>query len=225
MYLKMIAVEASNRITLPAVPVFRWTAHHVKEIVLALLPPKFTLDGSSKIQVTCGPRGDEPQYRRTFGTAHYFREDFDFQRYYELTPLERDQMLLQVLEESFLDIATSVDVGAEVRDAISTTAKKVRACGFNLVLRSQNLSRCTPCRRLTVHVYRMLNREVGEVWSCKVRDRDGRLVHTELMGESPHYLDLTDFYKLSRWKGSVFEVQSRLGKSVYELDVSPFLGA
>lgn len=223
MYLKMIAVEASKKATLPAGRVFRWDAHHVKELFLAMLPCKLTLDGSSKVQVTCGPRGEEPQYQQVLGTSNYFREDFDFQRYYQLMPPERDRMLLQALEESFLDITSKVDAGAEARDAISKTARKVRERDFDLKIQSKKLSRPTHCRNLTVNVHRNLNRQVGEVWSCEVTVGDDRVVYRDWIGETPHYLDLTDFYKSSEWEGNVFIIRNRLGKMVYQLNVMPFL--
>jgi hypothetical protein len=223
MYLKMIAVEASAKASMPSEPVFRWTVHHVKEIFLALLPQKFVLDGSSKVQITCGPCGDESQYQRVLGTTDYFREDFDFLQYYALKPAERDNMLLTVLQESLFDIASRVNECVEAQDVILAVARDVASHEFSLKLHSRRLSKVTSCRRLRVNIYRNLNRQVGEVWSSEVIARDHNLIHEEWIGEMPHYLDLTDFYKSSTWKGNVFVVQNRFGKTVYELDVNPFL--
>src|SRR4051812_43281500 len=104
MHLRQIAIEASRTALIPSEPVFRWTAHHVKEVFLALLPRRFILDGSGKVQITCGPRGNDIQYQQLLGTTNYYREEFAFQEYYAASPPEREEILLKTIEDALFDI-------------------------------------------------------------------------------------------------------------------------
>jgi hypothetical protein len=48
MYLRELRIEQSKDVSKQNINIpFRWTAHHVREIFTALLPSKYTLDGSS----------------------------------------------------------------------------------------------------------------------------------------------------------------------------------
>ncbi len=220
----MIAVEASCSAVVPNDPVFRWSVHHVKEVFLALLPPKFVLDGSSKVQITCGPRGQEAAYFQVLGATNYYQEEFDFDLYYAANAAEREELILTLLEKSFIEIATRVDDRPpSLQDQILKAANEVRSLGFGLKLRSKKLSKSTPSRKLKLDIYRHLDRQVGEAWSVEIAIPNRGLVHREWIGKVPNYLDLTDFYKTSKWDGNSFVIQDRLSKTVYQLDASRFL--
>lgn len=223
MNLRMIAVEASDQARIPDNPAFRWTAHHVKEIFLALLPKGFALDGSSKLQITCGPRGTEPLCQQMLGATNYFQEDFDFESYFDAKPQERERTIVGLLQTVMTDIATRANVGGDVIDVVSDTAQAVRERGFSLKLHSKKLSSGYRRSGVRVDVYRNLSGQVGEAWSCELSRKGSSRIHEEWMGKKPHYLDLTDFYRSSEWNGGVFTIRNKLGKAVYELEVTQFL--
>src|SRR5688572_18932080 len=104
MRLRELRVEASrmavdHRAFAPGL-VFRWTTHHVREMFAALLPSGYVLDGSSVVQVTCGPRGEDPQYGQCLGSSEYFVEGFDFAAYARAPARDRELVILSTLESA-----------------------------------------------------------------------------------------------------------------------------
>jgi hypothetical protein len=222
-YLAALYLEARNHVPSQNEPMFHWVVHHVKEVFLSCLPRKFLLDGSSTVTIECGPRRDEPKYEQVTGTTAYFVDHFDFAELYRLGPRERDERVLQVLQDALLDIAARGGGGDETRDAILKAATETRSRDFAAAFPSRKLSRATPGRELKVQVTRNLGRDVGEAWSCEIVRRDGRVVHKAWIGKVHNYVNLTTVYRSSEWDGRVFRVRDQLGHVEYELDVSPFL--
>jgi hypothetical protein len=214
MYLKMVTIEASGKAILPKGFVFRWTAHHVKEIFMELMPSKFYLDGMSKVQITCGPSGNEPKYRRILGTSEYRVEDFDFRAYHESSARERESRILDVLEKTLCSIA---EKHGSDKSVIIESAEAVRKHSFLLKKKVSKLSKSIVDHR--VNVYRHLSKEDGEAWTLEVVDKKKRIMYEEIIGKKPNYLDMRDVYKKSSIEGGNFVIYNRLGKEVYRCKV------
>lgn len=217
MNLNMIAIETAHGLP-KRVPLFRWTAHHVKEIFLAMLPHKFNLDGSGKVQITCGPRHDEPQYHQVLGTSNYFKEDFDFVAYYAMKPTQREEAILKLIQECFTDIARRH--GQHENEAhISPTCEAVRLSQFRLALDVKKLSRRFRSAKIKIWIRRVLSRDEGESWRCDVIHQAKGLLYSEWLGEHPSYLYGAGLYKQSRLDGFDFEIRDALGKVRYQLNL------
>ena len=107
----------------PNVLPFRWLAHHVSEIFLMLLP-KIDMNGSSKISVIFGQRGQEVAFDNVFGVTNYFIEDFDFKTFYSLSSHEQELTLLTELTKALLFIANRKEENKIISDLITATAYK-----------------------------------------------------------------------------------------------------
>ncbi len=188
---------------------------------MSLLPKTFTLDGSSKLHVWVGPRGQDPKYQQLLGSSIYYYEDFNFAEYFALPQLQRDLRALTVLETSFLDIGPRHDEKA--RQVIRNACVSEKEMDFASTTRWEKLSKRNANKKVKVNVYRHLNRNDGEAWSCQVTTNDNVELHTEWIGDRPDYINRTEFYKTSRWQGDVFQICQRLGQVVHQLDIGPFL--
>jgi hypothetical protein len=226
MRFRELRIEASSLVSDHGVVapglVFRWTAHHVREIFSALLPRGFVLDGSSVIQITCGPRGEEPQYTQLLGTSEYFVEDFDFVSYTKGDSAARERIILATVQRALCDIADRA--GAEKAE-LNRTIAAVNECGFHLsteVLKLRKALRPSGC---SLRVFRCLCASLGETWLARVVRRDDVVIAETVMGASPDYLDRRDYFKLARLIGEEYVVHDRLDKETFRLDVSQFATA
>jgi hypothetical protein len=223
MRFRELRVEASREISDHGVVapglVFRWTAHHVREIFSALLPKAYTLDGSSAIQVTCGPRGEETQYSQCLGSSEYFVEDFDFVSYASAVPSVRERIILATVETALCDIAARVR--AEKAE-LSHTASAVVECGFRLSTEIPRLRKVLRPSGHTLRIFRCLAAELGETWVARVVRRDGATVAEEVMGETPDYLDRRDYFKVAELIDGSYVVRDNLKKETFRLDVTRF---
>ena len=216
MKLTMLAVEASDGAVVPPEIPFRWLAHHVREVLLALLSKGLDVDGSGKIQVTCGPKGEDVQYQQMLGTSNYFVEDFDFAQFSALTGESRDNYLLDIIQNSLIDMALRSGASPTVERAIKETADVVRAHDFSLKLRIPKLCKSSPSRRAKAEVFRCLNRVDGEAWCLQVTTKGVAEPSTTWLTERPHYVDMTGYFKKAEWSGERYLLRNRLGKVVHE---------
>ena len=223
MHLSILAIRQSKSAVVPNGIPFGWTCHHVAEVFLALLPKRFVLDGSGLVQITCGPRDDEPKYQQMLGSTEVFSERFDFVSYYEQTPCERQEVILHLIEDSFIEIMSYGVPPADARSVLRDTVAAVREHNFALSIPSRKLSRSTSSRKVRGNVFRNLSHELGEVWSIRFVAKNKQILHEAWIGTKPHYLDMGAVYARSRWNGTVFEILGRTGKVYYEFDVAPFL--
>lgn len=217
MRLSDLTIEASDLAPkhMPGRPL-RWRVHHVKEIFMASLPRGLEIDGSGKIQLSCGPRGAEPSYRQVLGTSNYFVEDFPFELFSRLPQAEADNHVLGIIEGALLDIAARHGASPATSDAIRATARVVRDMNFSAEIRVDRLSKASPNREFQAAVYRKLSPEHGEAWLCRMTNKKSKTdVIEDWMTPRPHYLDLTDYFRTSLWSDGHFVVLSRLGKEVY----------
>ena len=219
----MLTIEQSELADAPKQPPFRWLAYHVKEVVMAFLPKRFQLNDTSKLQVTCGPRGNEPQYSEVLGTSEYYVEDFDFAHYYAVQGRERDDFLLDAIESCLLDIDGKRQLDPGTAGCIRSTIAKVREVDFSFSREVKKLSRSTPCRQLRFIVSRHLNRDVGEGWSIDIAQRNKEVLDRQWIGDIPDFLDRTEQYRLSRWIEDRFQIVDPFDRVVWEIDARPYL--
>ncbi len=216
MRFRELRIEASKAIgangIMPPDFVFRWTAHHVREIFTALLPRNFDLDGSSVIQITCGPCTNDSKYESVLGSSEYFIEDFDFGFYAAASSNEREALLLSSVETALIEIAALAGTSPA---AIMATAQAVRDGGFKLELEVIKLRKRLPSSTNTVRVFRCLSSMDGETWRARCFDKNGKLCGAKVMGKAPDFLDRRDFYHAAELRDGQYIVLSRLGKETF----------
>lgn len=222
-YLNMLTVEQSDLANVPREPPFRWLAYHVKEVFTALLPKRFQLNDTTKLQITCGPRGDEPQYSEVLGTSEYYVEDFDIGYFYAAQGRERDDFLLKVIESCLLDIHDQRRLNPDTASRIKSTVGTVQERDFSFSREIKKLSRSTACRKLRFTVSRHLNREVGEGWSIDISKRNKEFLDRQWIADVPDFLDRTEQYRLSRWMEDKFQIVDPFDRVVCEVDARPYL--
>lgn len=220
--LNMLCVESAAGAPKPSgKTVFRWTAHHVKELLLYFLPKRFELDGCAKFTLFCGHRPSaEPAYSSMLGASWSYVENFDFTAYYACEARQREEVLLAALVDALTRVAVA---HGQPTGPIQEAAQQVRSCGFSLELPVDKLSRASPDRRLKLTVFRRLSLEDGEAWGIHVADRNGVQLGTEWITERPAYLDLSTHFNVSRWDGDTFEIIKRSPPRIcYRLDIGKY---
>jgi hypothetical protein len=115
-------------------------AEHVAEIFVRFLPPKFTLDGMAKTNITLGRRQGKPRYCQKINVNEYYFEEFDFAAHDIASPEEKDELILKAIECSLCDIARCHGSSS---GPILEAAAATRECGFELRGYTK-LSRFTP---------------------------------------------------------------------------------
>lgn len=199
----------------PQGTVFRWSAHHVREIFVALLPEGFILDGSSVIQLSCGPRGGETRYQRMLGSSQFHVEDFDFERYAGSSPRERQEHVLNVIEESLGQIAA---LNGKTDDAIRETASRVRGAGFRLSLEARKLKRNLLGSGRSIHVFRHLSCENGENWTLREMMR-GAVVREKPVGPPRSFIDGRGKYQRASVESGAYVLRDRLGTEHFRISL------
>jgi len=219
MYLRDISVGASESAVMPrgkTVRDFNRSTHHVQEIFLALMPERYSVDGTGKINIDIGPRGDEDQYVRLLDVSVYHYEDFDFHNYFLSDANARSEMILEVLERSLLAIAKRFKAST---GPIRSAAKGTRSSSFQLTSFLPKLSKSTPSRALSLNVFRRIGAD-GENWGIEVRDRSGTLLKTLSIAKRIRYVKSRMSYRKSRWTAKGFEILDGLGNVTYRYDAA-----
>ncbi len=210
MYLRDIQIEADehseNELGFP----FSWSAHHVKESLLHFLPKKFTLDGSSKVTLRCGPRefSEDPLRSSVLGTTLFVAEDFDFASYKQADAEQRQEHMLDFLVKSLTNL---VPANSNDLRYIFDAADAVRAAHFAVDIPTR-MSHLSPDRRRKFVIFRSIGLEVGESWSLQLSSRDGSKVERFWITCRPDYLDRRDMFNSAVWEGDGVEIRSRRGK-------------
>ncbi|WP_295522003.1 hypothetical protein [uncultured Stenotrophomonas sp.] len=187
---------------------FRRTAHHVAKVFMALLP-SIELNGSSKVMIGFGPRGDEALFDGALGVTSRCIEDFDFSRFDALDARGKEQALLDVVTSTLLSLPGADTAKGKIEAARVLTLES----GFTSRMLVRKLSQRSASHAVRVH--RVLGRAVGESWYCEVTDRSNGNRLEVAMGDVPGYLDRREFFASSRLDGDVFTVFSRLKRETF----------
>ena len=128
-FLRTIYVEKSGEVKQPeGAPIFRFTTHHVRELFEHFLPKQFVLDKAEQITIHCGPRPTREHHYHSYGASSaLYVEDFDFAAYFKMSPEEREEAILKVIEGALKEVGSAHGANCDV---ISQTAIKVRMSGF-----------------------------------------------------------------------------------------------
>jgi hypothetical protein len=217
MYLRDLSINVSPDAKLPdgfSRREFHSSIHAAQEIFLSSMPRKYVLDGTGKTNLTFGPSGGRPRYRRLLNVNEYFVEDFDFVAHTIADTRYRDEMILVAIETSLLDIASKFDADPEpIQKAISYT----RSCGCERRGVLPRLSRLTKSRRLKLNVFRHIFHG-GESWGIEITNRKGELLETVWIAEKTDWLRARYNYRRSILKGDKFVILDWIGREVYKLD-------
>ncbi|WP_218171930.1 hypothetical protein [Pseudomonas yamanorum] len=90
MNLNILILQESDEAALNEGIRIRHLGHHITQIFMTLLP-KVNINGSSKIVVSLGPRGDEDLFDNVLGVTNIFIEDFDLKHFLSLDRLSQDK--------------------------------------------------------------------------------------------------------------------------------------
>jgi hypothetical protein len=130
MNLNLLTLQESDASALRDGVRVRQLSHHVTQIFMTLLP-KVELNGSSKIVVSLGPRGDEDVFDNVLGVTNIFVENFDFKQFLSLNRRSQDEKLLETLRQSLTLIATKKEDNQAIVDVINSTAEGVLKTNLN----------------------------------------------------------------------------------------------
>lgn len=218
MNLNILTLRESDSTTLPKGIRIRQLAHHITQTFIAL-SPKIDINGSSKIVVILGPRGDEDLFDNVLGVTNIFIEDFDFHQLLSLSRTAQDIKLLEELRQALTTIATRKGRNEKTVDIINSTAAAVLSTEFKLTTRIKNLSKTSKNKKQKVDVFRLLNAEVGEGWYCQITNQNSKTETKNWMHEIPGFIDRSDLFKSATLNEDIYQINNRLGKVVFEIQL------
>jgi hypothetical protein len=221
MYLREIRIRATNPKELNYEPPFEWTLHHVREIYVALLPPKFTLDGSSLLQIFCGQIDETLKHPSVLGIRNYYIGEFDFGAYYKLNTTGKEEVIIKLIEFSILGVASELNLDIDT-NKLTETSEYVRKSNCSLKLYSKKLSRIHAKSKLKVSIFRNLSSEYGEAWSFELSRKDNTLAK-DFIDKEPWYFNRRDYFKKSSWEDTFFVIRNHLDEEVFRFDINNFL--
>ncbi|WP_218191614.1 hypothetical protein [Pseudomonas sp. ATCC PTA-122608] len=131
MSLNILILQESDEATLNEGIRIRHLGHHITQIFMTL-SLKVNINGSSKIVVSLGPRGDEDLFDNVLGVTNIFIEDFDFKHFLSLDRLSQDKKMLETLRSALIDIATKKGNNETTVEIINSTADGVLDAHFQL---------------------------------------------------------------------------------------------
>jgi hypothetical protein len=221
MKFSILTLQASEETKIPKnVLPFNWTIHHVKEIYLKVFPKNIEVNNSSKIAIIYGPQGDEPVFDNVLGVTSYFVEDFNFDAFYKLNDNDRENMILESINNVIIDITKRTTKDKNIINEIENAATKVKENKFNMEIEVSKLSKITFDKKYKINIYRVLNKEVGESWKYKKIDRKTKTVVEEnWLKEIPDYLDKTDYYKKAEINEKEYIIYDNLNRVTYKMKI------
>lgn len=218
MYFCDLALSASYGADIPSGHTpeeFNRSTTAFRDVFLTFMPAKYVLDGTRKTNVNLGPCNNEPQYWQALGVSMYYVEAFNFQSYFSASIPKQDNMLLNVLESSLLDIAVRYGADMEpIRQAIAAT----RDCGCEKQYVIPKMARSTKSRKIRVHVFRHIFHG-GESWGIEVRNRKDELLQTQWIAENINSTESAFNYRKTALQGEDFVVLGSLGEVTYRLNL------
>jgi hypothetical protein len=217
MRLNILTVEASNNVEIfqNKIP-FRYIAHHVKEIYLYLFPKDISINNSSKIALEFGHKVNEPIFDNILGVTNYFIEIFDFNTFYKISQNKQENVILENIKYSFIEISKIKGEDDNIINGIKATTNKVIENKFNLEINIRKLSKISLDKKYKIEIFRILNREVGEGWKYKIINRiDKEIIEENWIMQIPNYLDKTEYYKKSEIVNKEYLIYNNLGKITY----------
>jgi len=224
MHLNLLVLQESDAAVLPEGIGIRRLSHHITQMFMALLPT-VEINGSSKIVVSLGPRGQEDAFDNVLGVTHVFVEDFDFEHFLSLGRPGQDIRLLEALRGALLAIATSRGGNDVLVKLVDSTADAILNAGLQLLVPIGRLAKRSKDGKRNVTVFKLLNSDVGEAWYCEVTRQGSAKVERIWMHEVPGFIDRRDLFKSAELGEGTYRVKSRLGKVAFETQLHDCGGA
>ena len=215
MSLKILTLQESDEAALTMGIRIRHLSHHITQIFMEFLP-KIDINGSSKIVVSLGPRGDEDLFDNVLGSTNIFVESFDFKKFLSLNRRSQDIELLEELRRALIAIATKRESNDAIVEQINQTAEKVLKTNFQLETPVKKLSKTSKNKKHKINIFKVLNAEVGESWYCQDQIFPKNKIW---MHELPGFIDRSDFFKTAELVENSYLIKNRLGKIVFELPI------
>lgn len=213
MNLNMLTLQESDASALTDGVRIRQLSHHITQIFMTLLP-KVEINGSSKIVISLGPRGDEDLFDNVLGVTNIFIENFDFKKFLSLDRLNQDKKLLEELRLALVAIAIRKDSNSASVEIINSTAEAVSELQFELETPIKKLSKISKDKKRKINIYRLLNAQVGEGWYYEENSPTANKIWTH---ELPGFIDRSDLFKSSEINEDSYQIKNRLGKVVFEV--------
>lgn len=218
MTLNMLVLQASDSITLPGGVHIRQMTHHITQMFMALLP-RVDINGSSKVVVVLGPRGEQDLFDNVLGVTSIFIEDFDFDGFLSLDLASQDVKLLDALRGALIAVATRRGENENAVEAINSTADAVVQSDFQLVTLIKKLSKVDKNKKQKINAFRELNSRVGERWYCEVISQQNNERREADMNDVPGFIDRSELFKSAEVDGSAYRVKNRMGKVVFDIQL------
>lgn len=213
MNLNILTLQESDASVLTEGVRIRQIGHHITQIFMTLLP-KVEINGSSKIVVSLGPRGDEDLFDNVLGVTNIFIENFDFKQFFSLDRFNQDKQLLEKLRHALVAIAMRKESNHATVEIINSTAEAVLKMHFELETPIKKLSKTSKDKKHKINVYRLLNAKVGEGWYCEEHSPTKNKIW---MHEVPGFIDRSDLFKSAEINEHGYQIKNRLGKVVFEI--------
>ncbi|MBN6148974.1 hypothetical protein JR065_01355 [Xanthomonas sp. AmX2] len=215
MHLNLLVLQESDAAVLPENGRIRRSSHHITQMFMALLP-KMEINGSSKIVVSLGPRGNEAVFDNVLGVTNVFVEDFDFEHFLSLDRPGQDIRLLEELRGALVAIAQRSGGDGLVK-LVESTADSVLNAGFRLLIPIKRLAKRSKDGKRKVTVFKLLNSDVGEAWYCEVASQGDAKAERVWMHEVPGFIDRRELFKSAELGEGAYRVSNRLGHVAFEM--------
>ncbi|OPA96781.1 hypothetical protein BFW87_10690 [Pseudomonas fluorescens] len=212
MNLNLLVLQESDASALTEGVRIRQLSHHITQIFMTLLP-KIEINGSNKIVVSLGPRGEEDLFNNVLGVTNIFVETFDFKNFLTLDRLNQDTQLLEELRQALVAIAKKTEGSSAIVDVINSTSEAVLRANFELETPIKKLSKSSKNKKHKINVYRALNAAVGEAWYC---EEQSEVKNKIWMHELPGFIDRSELFKVAEINETSYQIKNRMGKVVFE---------
>lgn len=195
---------------------FNITTHTVQDLFWYNIPPKFVLKNISKLNLEIyGKTEHQEGLQWPEGIVMYNFTGFDFEKYFKLSKLEQNFLILKVLELTMKDLLKDEP---EKLEEIVGIIDSIKQSGFNQEFGSDRLSKWDKSRKYRGSVVYRINDE-GENAYFVLEDKDGNTIMEEFLLKN-HVYDFHENLNKAKWKGSAFQILSREGKVYKQFELS-----
>jgi hypothetical protein len=197
---------------------FNWIVHHIQEIYLHLFPKDIEINNSTKIAIIFGPIGDEPVWNSVLGVTSYYIENFDFDNFYRLNKIEQENLILEIVNNTIVNISERNGKNKDAKQKIIATKNKIKDIKFSMEIDIKKLSKTSLDKKYKINIYRILNKESGEGWKyIKLNRKTKEIIEEHWINEIPDHRDLTDYYKKAEITSDGYILYNNLGIMVYKV--------
>lgn len=214
MKLRSIIIEGNKQDNKAEYPI-RWYAHHIVQLFMYFLTEKIEIDGMTQITIVCGQHIDGINWKK----GVYHNEAFDCEKFKQLSPKEKDEYFVSLIEETLIRVAQKYERDERTIEIIRATCRRIRENDYRYKIKVAKLSKMSPDKQYKTNVYRCLSYEEGEAWYLEIEDRKKNKVHVEWLTRVPDYLDKREFFKMIVWEDGCLNFYNHLRKKIHTIKV------